>query len=127
MFPYFSKNQKHTSTTMAFINLRSTVGSLVVHAMNTMPSKHTCSRGLQFTTTLSTGLLAGGAVYTLFVENPAMMTHDPSLAATVWKPSFTRAERLQNVLLLTSSVTQLMAYAMGESGGGGGGGASYNP
>ena len=78
-----------------------------------LPTAHTCTRALQFTATCSSGLLAGGAVYTLFVENPAMMTHEPNLAATVWKPSFTRAERLQNILLLSSSVTQLVAYCLG--------------
>lgn len=60
--------------------------------------------GLKCISTFSCGLFAGSTLYTNMVESPAMMTHDASLAATIWKPSFIRAKKLQNGLVVLSGL-----------------------
>lgn len=54
---------------------------------------------LKITSTICSGLFAGGALYITMVEQPARMTHDPVSAITQWKPTFVRAASLQVFML----------------------------
>ena len=57
---------------------------------------------LKVTSTICSGLFAGGALYITMVEQPARMTHDPVSAITQWKPSFVRAASLQVIYIILS-------------------------
>ena len=63
---------------------------------------------LKVVSTVTAGLFAGGALYITAVEQPARMTHDPTSAITMWKPSFVRAQSIQVLVLFV--IYSLVSY-----------------
>jgi len=73
--------------------------------------KSTCGLALKVLSTVSGGIFLGGALYIDCVEHPARMTHDPTSAITMWKPSFERAKSMQAKMAIMSGLSSLGAYA----------------
>ncbi len=60
--------------------------------------------------TCTTGVFTGAALYINFVEQPARLSCGVELAVTEWRPSYSRATKMQAPLALVGCVSALTAW-----------------
>jgi len=65
---------------------------------------------IQFIAVLSSALFSGAALYITVAEHPARMACGTQLAATVFRPSYTRAAPMQVGLALAATIAGLLSW-----------------